>query len=115
MTTKKRGLGKGLSALISDKAMVDTILKEEENLSNEKIVMIDIKNVIPKKDQPRKNFNDDALDDLAKSIEIHGVIQPIIVRKIDKSYEIVAGERRWRASKKLKLKESNGCIQYSLF
>lgn len=101
MATKKRGLGKGLSALISDKAMVDTMLRDEKILSNESIVMVNIEKIIPKEDQPRKNFNDEALDDLAKSINIHGVIQPIIVRKIGDSYEIVAGERRWRASKRL--------------
>lgn len=105
MATMKRGLGKGLSALISDKAMVDTMLRDEKVLSNESIVMINIEKIIPKEDQPRKNFNDEALDDLAKSINIHGVIQPIIVRKISDNYEIVAGERRWRASKRLGLLE----------
>lgn len=104
MTTKKRGgLGKGLSALIQDKAVVDNLLKEED--LHEKIEFIDINLIFPKKDQPRQYFDDESLKELASSIETNGLIQPIIVRKKDKAYEIVAGERRWRASKSINLKE----------
>lgn len=103
MSTKKRGLGKGLSALISDKAILDTLISDEN--PNEKIESIDIDLIIPKKDQPRKYFDDETLKDLASSISIHGVIQPIIVRKQGAIYQIVAGERRWRASKSINLKE----------
>lgn len=103
MTVKKRGLGKGLSALISDKVDIDTILKDEK--SNEQVEIVDLNLIVAKKDQPRQNFDDEALKDLAASISIHGVIQPIILRKLDKNYEIVAGERRYRATKSLGLKE----------
>lgn len=98
MAQSKRGLGKGLSALISDKTLVDTILNEEE-FTNDNIIYLEINNIISKEEQPRKYFDDVALKDLADSISIHGIIQPIIVRKAENKYEIVAGERRWRASK----------------
>ena len=104
LTTKKRGLGKGLSALISDKAAVDNLLNEEKR-TDEKIELIDINLIIRNDDQPRKYFDDESLKDLASSIGINGVIQPIIVRKKNDKYEIVAGERRWRASKSIDLKE----------
>ena len=108
MTQKKRGLGKGLSALISDKTVVDNILSEEE-ITTDNIINLEINNIVSKEDQPRKYFDDEALKDLANSINIHGVIQPIVVRKIEDKYEIVAGERRWRASKKAGL-EKIPCI-----
>lgn len=103
MSAQKRGLGKGLSALISDKVALDTLLNDEK--PSEKIEILDITLIVPKEDQPRKYFDDDSLKDLAASINSHGVIQPIIVRKLGNSYQIVAGERRWRASKFLGLKE----------
>jgi ParB family chromosome partitioning protein len=109
LSTKKRGLGKGLSALISDKAAVDNFLNEEK--LSEKIEIIDINLIIPRQNQPRKYFDDEALKELAASINVHGVIQPIIVRKLDNKYEIVAGERRWRASKLLDLKEIPAVIR----
>ncbi len=108
MTQKKRGLGKGLSALISDKTVVDNILSEEE-VTADNIINLEINNIVSKEDQPRKYFDDEALKDLANSISINGVIQPIIVRKVEDKYEIVAGERRWRASKKIGL-EKIPCI-----
>jgi len=103
LSAQKRGLGKGLSALISDKVALDTLLNDEK--PSEKIEILDITLIVPKEDQPRKYFDDDSLKDLAASINNHGVIQPIIVRKIGNNYQIVAGERRWRASKFLGLKE----------
>lgn len=102
-TAKKRGLGKGLSALISDKEAVDTLLNEDTN--NEKIEIIDIDLIIPKADQPRKFFDEKPLKELAESIRENGIIQPIIVRKNEGKYEIVAGERRWRAAKSIDLME----------
>lgn len=96
---KKTGLGKGLDALFSDKPLTqaeeEKILKEgEELVQNIKVIEIE-----PNKEQPRKNFDSESLEDLAKSIKRYGVIQPIIVNKKDNYYMIVAGERRWRASK----------------
>jgi ParB family chromosome partitioning protein len=96
---KKTGLGKGLDALFS------TPIIEEENNSNEIATMLKINEIEPNKEQARKIFDDEALEELASSIKEYGVIQPIIVAKKDNFYEIVAGERRWRASKKAGLTE----------
>ncbi len=98
MSTKKRGLGRGLSALISEDVLI-----EEDNL--DKIINIDIKSIVPNKYQPRVEFNDENLRELANSMELNGIIQPIIVRKEGKKYEIIAGERRLRAAKLIGLKE----------
>lgn len=97
---KKTGLGKGLDALFSS-----TIIEEEEATSNEVAKMIKINEIEPNKEQARKIFDEEALDELANSIKEYGVIQPIIVAKKEKYYEIVAGERRWRASKRAGLEE----------
>ena len=101
--SKKTGLGKGLNALFSENAIINTndeIINEGEKIQNLKIIDIE-----PNKDQPRKNFNSESLDELAESIKRYGVIQPIIVSKKGNYFEIVAGERRWRASKKAGLSE----------
>ncbi len=93
---KKGGLNRGLGAFITDKNKVEDILNPKESLE---VVELNMDDIIVNKDQPRKTFNEDSLKDLANSIEKHGVIQPILVRKIDDKFEIVAGERRFRASK----------------
>ena len=95
----KRGLGKGLETLFETKP--DDIALESKN----GIVDLKINSVEPNKDQPRKSFDAEKIDALAESIKEHGLIQPIIVTE-EKSgmYKIVAGERRWRAAKKAKLK-----------
>ena len=101
--SKKTGLGKGLNALFSENAIINTndeIINEGEKIQNLKIIDIE-----PNKDQPRKNFNSESLDELAESIKRYGVIQPIIVSKKGNYFEIVAGERRWRAYKKAGLSE----------
>ncbi|PKM66015.1 MAG: chromosome partitioning protein ParB [Firmicutes bacterium HGW-Firmicutes-2] len=97
---KKRGLGQGLNALISDEL-------EDEILDHGKggTLNIRISNIEPNRDQPRKVFEEDALHELADSITQYGIIQPLIVAKKDKYYEIIAGERRWRAAKIAGLKE----------
>lgn len=105
MTTKKRGLGKGLSALIGDKPSLETILGAEVESGERTIMNIPLDNIVRKDDQPRKDFEDGALNDLAKSIETNGVIQPILLRYIDGKYQIIAGERRYRASQIAKLRE----------
>ena len=69
------------------------------------MIELDIYDVSPSKDQPRKTFDEETIDNLAKSIEKHGIIQPIVVRKKESYYEIIAGERRWRAAKVLGLKK----------
>lgn len=95
---KNRGLGKGLSALIGEKKG-DGINHSGSN--GDRIVNIDILSVEAGKFQPRKLFNEEAIAELADSIMRHGIIQPVIVRKTPHSlkYEIIAGERRWRAAK----------------
>ena len=99
MAAKKGGLGKGLSALIKDKEKVDNLISEIKLLPTETIELVDLDKIKPREDQPRKIFNKEALADLAQSIKENGVIQPIILRKTEEDYEIIAGERRWRASK----------------
>ena len=100
---KKTGLGKGLNALFSE----NTIMNSNEEVINdgEKIQNLKIIDIEPNKNQPRKNFNAESLDELAESIKRYGVIQPIIVSKKGNYFEIIAGERRWRASKKAGLSE----------
>ena len=91
----KKGLGKGLDSMIPEKKTKAEIKADADNsLVEGKISEID-----PNIGQPRKKFDEDELLELAESIKIHGVIQPIIVTKRGKRYEIIAGERRWRASK----------------
>ena len=98
---KKTGLGKGLDALFS----TPVIEEEIQETSNEIAKMLKVNEIEPNKEQARKIFDDEALEELASSIKEYGVIQPIIVAKKDGFYEIVAGERRWRASKKAGLTE----------
>ena len=88
---QKKGLGKGLESLISSNIL------EEDNQSS--VLEIDINKITPNKNQPRISFNEEALNELAESIKEVGVIQPIAVKSVDEYYEIIAGERRWRAAR----------------
>lgn len=97
---KMTGLGKGLDALFSDNIKV-----KEEKMEGEVVQQIKITEIEPNPEQPRKRFDDDKIEELAASIKQYGVIQPIIVMPRDGFYQIVAGERRWRASKKAGLTE----------
>lgn len=105
--TKKTGLGKGLDALFTP----NTLQEKEEIQEGEVIRNLKIIEIEPNRDQPRRNFDEESLQELANSIEKYGVIQPIIVTKKDNFYEIVAGERRWRASKKAGLTEIPAIIR----
>lgn len=96
---QQRGLGRGLNALLSDEVLNGTEEKQEV------IKKIDINDIEPNKKQPRKNFNEEELNDLSKSILEHGIIQPLVVREINGKYEIVAGERRYRAARLAGLNE----------
>ena len=105
---KKGGLGKGLGALFSDSTqeMIENqLLNSSEKTNENSILYIDINKITPNRKQPRKIFDDSSLEELAESIKIHGVIQPIIVKSLKNGYEIIAGERRWRASRLAGLKE----------
>ena len=104
----KRGLGRGLEALFDDQPAVEIDEKKQQkgNSSDEDaVIYVDINSIKPNRNQPRKTFNPDRIEELANSIEEHGIIQPLIVRKIHDGYEIVAGERRWRAARSAKLKK----------
>ena len=109
MATRKGGLGKGLDSLIPD--AMKSISSENTTKIVEKIVekpielQIKISKVGPNKDQPRKQFDEDSLMELADSIKQFGIIQPLIVQEKNGFYEIIAGERRWRAAKLADLKE----------
>jgi len=93
---KKNGLGKGLGALMLENS-VDSSLSTST---------LPINDIIPNKDQPRKTFDEAALEELAESIRLHGVLQPLLVRPLTTGgYQLVAGERRWRASRMAELKE----------
>lgn len=98
---KMTGLGKGLDALFSS----NDVAQEEQIKEGESIVKLKIIDVEPNKNQPRISFDDEKIEELSNSIKEYGVIQPIIVTKQKDYYQIVAGERRWRASKKAGLAE----------
>lgn len=96
---KKTGLGKGLNALFSE-TLESVEETKKEDASDKTVVHLKITDVEPNKNQPRKQFNNESLEELAESIKNYGVIQPIVVTKKNDYYQIIAGERRWRASKK---------------
>ena len=101
---KKTGLGRGLDALFVDMPE-DLIQPEQKAQHGETIHKISIYEIEPNKEQPRRMFDTEKIDELSESIKRYGVLQPIIVNKRDNFYEIVAGERRWRAAKKAGLEE----------
>jgi ParB family chromosome partitioning protein len=112
MAVKKSGLGKGLDSLIpaatvKKQPAADSVKKEEKSDTKEKQgqFYVKISQVEPNREQPRKSFDEDALHELADSIRQFGVLQPLIVIKKKDYYEIIAGERRWRAAKMAGLKE----------
>lgn len=111
MAVKKKGLGKGLDSLIPDNKNIKTITSEKaaeekkEEQVKSGVQMLKINMVEPNRDQPRKSFEEDALLELADSIKQFGILQPLIVRKRKDYYEIIAGERRWRAAKIAGIKE----------
>ena len=120
---KSKGLGRGLDALFGDAEVMPTSpdrstkntrterAGKKEKAENEKapseggVLYVDINDIMPNTSQPRKEFDEEKLQELADSINQHGLIQPIVLRKAAKGYEIVAGERRWRAARLIGLKE----------
>lgn len=111
MAVKRNGLGKGLDSLIPDKKVKpaasdkkdEKTKREESNKSGE--ILVKINEVEPNREQPRKDFDEDALMELADSIKQFGILQPLLVQKKKGYYEIIAGERRWRAAKLAGIKE----------
>lgn len=102
---KKARIGKGLDALIPSGGVNKTTEKPSKVADKDGVVNVKISKVEPNREQPRKNFDEDALQELAESIKQFGVLQPILVQERDDYYEIIAGERRWRAANIAGLKE----------
>lgn len=100
---KKRGLGRGLESLFGfyedESNNIITNQKQKQEVNAENVSEMDINKIYPNPNQPRKYFDEEALKELSSSIKIHGVIQPLVVNKQGDGYMIIAGERRWRASK----------------
>ena len=118
MAVKRNGLGKGIDSLIPDSGTSKTKKTSTKKVEVKEVIkevvkevkipadtMMKISDIEPNRDQPRKNFDKEALEELADSIKQFGIIQPIVVQKKEDYYEIIAGERRWRAAKLAKLKE----------
>ncbi|CAM1000421.1 Chromosome segregation protein Spo0J, contains ParB-like nuclease domain [Rhodanobacter sp. Root179] len=105
---KKRGLGRGLDALLGgDGDAAPSVLAQEGELR-----MLPIQQIQAGKYQPRRHWNDEALDELAASIKAQGLIQPVVVRELGKhSYELIAGERRWRAAQRAQMSEIPALIK----
>lgn len=103
--TEKKRIGKGLDALIPSGGVTKTAESPIKPEDKEGVVKVKISKVEPNREQPRKNFDEDALQELAESIKQFGVLQPILVQEREDYYEIIAGERRWRAANIAGLKE----------
>ena len=89
MTVKRPALGRGLTSLMSQMAPEDAVQRE-----------LPVGNLMPNRQQPRTHFDEESLEELASSLKIHGMVQPIVVRRVGDKHEIIAGERRWRAARK---------------
>ena len=103
---KKTGLGKGLDALFSMPVVEEERMQSDDSLQSLKLIDIE-----PNREQPRKFFDEESIGELAESIKMYGVIQPIVVTKKEGYYAIIAGERRWRAAKQAGLKEIPAIIR----
>lgn len=101
----KKGLGKGLNALIKAPAASTPKPDPEPLVAGDRVLNVALDRVVPSPLQPRKRFHQENLEELVDSIREHGVIQPLIVREVGGNYELIAGERRWRASTRLQLDE----------
>ena len=100
-----KGLGRGLSALIPEDDEKSEVIVKEVVVKEPAEVKVRISQIEPNKEQPRKMFDEDSLIELSESIKQYGVLQPLLVQKKDDYYEIIAGERRWRAAKLAGIKE----------
>lgn len=98
----RKVLGRGLSALLGEETIT---------ANNEEFLELDLDLIEPNADQPRRNFNNENLEDLAQSIKANGIVQPIIVRRKGSKFQLVAGERRWRASQKAGLQKIPAIIK----
>ena len=107
---KKKGLGKGIDSMIAPSQRNETPAEEKVTVVGGEI-MIDINLIDPNQGQPRRNFDNERLEELAESIRQHGIVEPMILQKNGERYEIIAGERRFRAAKMLKLTEVPAIIK----
>ena len=119
MASKKGGLGRGLDALFGDAGVSfrepkgneiketseKTAAETKKKLAEGELILVDINDIAPNPDQPRKNFNEEKLKELADSIRSQGVIQPLVLTPVTGGYQIIAGERRWRAARIAGIKE----------
>ena len=110
MAVRKAGLGKGLDSLIPEHSVRRKAEKTEQKPEKNEL-LLKITDIEPNREQPRKHFDEDALLELSDSIKQFGIIQPLIVQKKEDHYEIIAGERRWRAAKMAGLKEVPAIIK----
>lgn len=110
---KKMGLGRGLDALLGEAIRGDSTSTPTPtaNAVSQGVATIAVANIRPNPEQPRRHFSDDKLDELAASIRRHGIIQPIVVRPHDGGYQIVAGERRWRAAQRAQIHDIPAIIR----
>lgn len=104
-TRSKHGLGRGLDALFADQVKTTEEPAVKETAGPDAVQYIDINDIKPNGEQPRKKFNEERIAELADSIRIHGIIQPLVVRQKGRIFEIVAGERRWRAARQAELRK----------
>jgi ParB family chromosome partitioning protein len=105
---EKKALGRGLSALISSQRSVEEVLKKEIPLdprgpAEKGVLYLEVERIVPNRYQPRVDFNEEQLHELVESVKEKGVLAPILVRRVADKYEIIAGERRFRAARQLKL------------
>ena len=105
----RKALGKGIEALIP--SFEDVITESAPGKTRDSVAWLPVDQIEPNKDQPRRHFDEEKLDELAASIKEHGVIQPVVVRKNGDFYELIVGERRWRASRKIKLEKIPAIIR----
>ena len=101
MTAKQKGLGRGLDSLISSNTK---IYDQSPNNMQRNVSEVFTDDIVTSPWQPRNIFDKDALEELVLSVKEHGVLQPLVVRKVNDKYELIAGERRWRAAKMAKIK-----------
>lgn len=94
--TKKKSLGRGIGNFLSSSDKIREVIEDDSN----KLLEIDIDKIIPNEDQPRKKFDEKEIEELSKSIEKYGIIQPLLLRSVGDKFVIIAGERRFRAAKK---------------
>lgn len=104
---KKNGLGRGIGNFLSSSEKIREVIDED----NYRLMEIDVNEIVPNEDQPRKNFNKDELYDLSQSIEKYGIIQPLLLKRKNDKYEIIAGERRFRAAKEIGLSKVPAIIK----